>query len=86
MIFATTAEGNTEGKSAEWDKKAHIWASRDGMKWEDLISWEKDLLPIVLGLGRVYFPHGKHDGDKLFFTLEALRSMDNKLVQASLSI
>jgi len=28
MLFATTVEGNSEGKSAAWDKRAHIWGSR----------------------------------------------------------
>lgn len=84
MLFGTTAEGNSEGKSAAWDNRAHIWASEDGTKWTDLISWEKDLYPYLLGLGRVYFPHGQ-DLENVYFTTEALRKVDNTLFCAKLS-
>ena len=83
-IFATATEGNSEGKSAEWDRKAHIWASADGVCWEDLISWDKDVCPYVLGHGRVFFPHGQLD-DILFFTPQCLKKVDNMLIMAKLS-
>ena len=83
MLFATTAEGKSEGKSAEWDKKAHIWASEDGTHWDDLISWEKDLYPSILGFGRVYFPHGRFR-DNIYFTTEALKKVDETLFCAKL--
>lgn len=83
-IFATTAEGNTEGPSAEWDNKAHIWVSQKGDNWVDLYSWEKDFFPNILGLGRIYFPHGQGK-EKLYFSLEALKGVDNVFVQAALS-
>jgi len=84
-LFATTAEGNSEGKSAAWDKKAHIWASEDGTNWEDLISWEKDFWPYILGFGRVLFAHGKH-GDRLYFTTQSLKKIDNVLFCAKLQV
>jgi hypothetical protein len=84
MLFATTAEGDSEGKSAAWDNKAHIWASEDGTSWTDIISWEKDLYPYILGLGRVYFAHGQ-TRDKVYFTTEALRKADDTLFCAKLS-
>jgi len=77
-IFTTTTEGNSEGKSAEWDNKAHIWASEDGFSWEDLISWEKDFYPYILGYGNVLLPHGQLN-DTLFFTTQCLRKVDNIL-------
>ncbi len=83
-IFTTATEGNSEGKSAEWDKKAHIWASADGICWEDLMSWEKDVCPYILGHGRVLLAHGQLD-DILFFTPQCLKKVDNMLLMAKLS-
>jgi hypothetical protein len=83
IVFGTTAEGNSEGKSAAWDDKAHIWASPDGKEWTDVASWEKDVYPYILGLGRIYFPHGR-SGDNIYFTTEALRNVDNTLFCAKL--
>ena len=77
-IFTTTAEGNSEGKSVTWDNKAHIWASEDGVCWEDLIHWEKDLYPHIFGYGSVLLPHGQ-PSDTLFFTPQCLRKVDNIL-------
>jgi len=82
-LFATAAEGNSEGKSAEWDKKAHIWASENGAQWEELMSWEKDIWPYIFGFGRVYFAHGQH-GNNVYFTTEALRKVDGMLIQAKI--
>jgi len=84
ILFATTSEGESEGKSAAWDRKAHIWASEDGTHWTDVASWEKDGYPYVLGFGRVYFPHGRYR-ENLFFTTEALKKVDNTLFCARLS-
>jgi hypothetical protein len=83
ILFATATEGNSEGKSAEWDRKAHIWVSMDGVHWEDVVSWEKDAYPYIMGFGRVYFPHGACK-DKLFFSAEALKKVDNMLFVANL--
>jgi hypothetical protein len=76
-LFATVVEGNSEGKSIEWDKKAHIWASEDGVHWEDVASWKKDLWPYVLGFGRVLFAHGQCNKDAVFFTTQCLEKVDN---------
>jgi hypothetical protein len=83
-IFATTTEGRSEGKSAEWDNRAHIWASADGVCWEDLMSWEKDVCPYILGHGRVLLAHGQLD-DVLFFTTQCLKKVDNMFITAKLS-
>ena len=85
MLFATTAEGNSEGKRAEWDNKAHIWASKDGTGWKDLISWEKDIYPYILGYGRAYFAHGQYR-DTLYFTTRSLKKVDNTLFRAKLRV
>jgi len=83
LIFATTVEGNSEGRSAEWDKRAHIWASRNGKDWEDIISWEKDRWPYLLGYGRILFGQGKH-GKFLFLTTQCLKGIDNCLIKGRL--
>ncbi|MBI2934333.1 MAG: hypothetical protein HYY29_02060, partial [Chloroflexi bacterium] len=48
-LFGSAAEGKSEGFSAAWDNKAHIWASVNGTDWEDLVSWQKDFWPYILG-------------------------------------
>lgn len=84
-LFGTAAEGNSEGKNPEWDKKAHIWASQDGTHWEDIISWEKDSWPYIMGYGRVLFAHGQ-GRDNLYFTTQSLKGVDGMLTCAKLSI
>jgi hypothetical protein len=78
LFFSTGAEGKSEGVSGAWDNKAHIWASIDGTKWEDIVSWEKDSLPYILGYGKIVFARGKSK-DMLVFTTECLKGIDNKL-------
>lgn len=85
-LFATAAEGNSEGKSAEWDRKAHIWASEDGIHWEDLTRWEKDFWPYILGYGRVLFANGRYKGNDVYFTTQALKKVDNMLIHAKLYV
>ena len=82
-LFATAAEGNSEGKSPEWDRKAHIWASQDGTHWEDIISWEKDFWPYILGYGMVLFARGQC-GNNLYFTTQSLKKVDGMLIQAEI--
>lgn len=82
-LFNTDVEGKSEEGITEWDRKSHIWASKDGIHWEDLIGWEKDSWPYKLGYGRVYFPHGQC-GNTVYFTGEALKGVDGTLIQAKI--
>lgn len=82
-LFATAAEGNSEGKNPEWDRKAHIWASQNGTRWEDIISWEKDFWPYILGYGMVLFAHGQC-GNNLYFTTQSLKKVDGILTHGRL--
>lgn len=75
-FFSTGVEGNSEGKSAAWDKKACIWASLDGERWENIICWEKDLWPYIFGYGRVLFARGRSE-NTLVFTTQSLKNVDN---------
>lgn len=81
LVFATTAEGKSEGRSGAWDNKAHLWASDNGTDWQDIAGWGKDGLPYILGYGRILFAHGQYR-DKLFFTPQCVKQVDSKLVQA----
>ena len=83
-LLATTAEGESEGSSAEWDRKAHIWASQDGTQWEDLISWEKDSWPYIAGYGRIDFAYGNY-GNDVYFTALALKGIDGRLIKAEVA-
>jgi len=76
MLFSTGAEGKSEGKSAAWDNRAHIWASLDGAKWEDVVSWEKDSWPHIFGHGGILFAHGWKDR-LLGFTTQCLKDSDH---------
>jgi hypothetical protein len=84
-LLATTNEGKSEGSSAEWDSKAHIWASRDGAHWEDIISWEKDFWPYLMGYGRIDFAYGDC-GNYVYLTPLALKGIDGSLVKASVHV
>jgi len=84
-LFATGVEGNSEGRSGEWDKKAHIWASQDGTHWEDVIGWEKDFWPYILGYGLVLFAQGQR-GNDLYFTTQSLKGLDGMLTCAKLFV
>jgi hypothetical protein len=82
MIFGTTTEGNSEGKNPTDDRKAHIWASSDGIRWEEIASWKKDIWSYVKGSGIVLLAHGK-SVDKLYFTTEGLKGVDGVLTCAT---
>jgi hypothetical protein len=83
-VFATTVEGNSEGISSQWDENAHIWASKNGLRWHDVIGWKKDSWPYILGYGRIIFPNGENKTNDLYFTTQALQSMGNMLIKAKI--
>jgi len=73
-IIATTSEKGL----ADTDKKAHIWISNDLKKWEDLLSYNKDILPNIFGHGRILFPDKFND--KLIFSGSGLEKIENKMI------
>jgi len=85
MLFATTVEGNSEGKSIPWDNRATIWASQNGTCWKSLINYEKDRYPFLLGFGMLIFAHKQH-GNNVYFTAQALRKADNMLFHGTIRI
>jgi len=62
-----------EGGANEKDRCAHIWASRDGKQWVDLMSWKKNVWPFAVQFGAVLFPHGLETSDDLHFTTLGLK-------------
>ena len=69
IVVSTGIEGGTNEK----DKRAHLWASRDGKKWQELASWEKDVWPTLMQFGVIHFPHGLENSERLYFTTRGLR-------------
>jgi hypothetical protein len=71
---ATLADGTllvstgVEGGRNEQDRKAHVWASRDGRAWCEVRSFRKDPMPMLLHFGVVRFPAsaGGFDGSGVF--------------------
>jgi hypothetical protein len=85
LLFGTTAEGDSEGKSAAWDKKAHIWGSKDGLEWEDLVSWQKDRMPYELfGYGRIFFTSGYSRENNIHISPQAVKGYDNVVIHAKI--
>lgn len=80
-LFATVVEGESEGKTLQWDTKSHIWCSKDSKNWYDIASWEKDNLPYILGYGRTIFPAGSRQGKYLYFSTQCLQDIDNSLIK-----
>ena len=85
MFFSTGAEGKSEKISGAWDNKARIWASTDGVNWQDIISWEKDHWPYILGFGRILFANGS-SGNTLAFTTQCVKKADNVLFIAEVEM
>lgn len=62
-IIATTVEGGR----GEKDKYARLYASTDGLKWEELAKWKKDPFPKKLfGYGQIFFPTGQPSSNLIF--------------------
>ena len=57
-----------EGGQNEKDRYAHLWASRDGKCWEEVISFKKDPFPKILQFGVIRFPYGLDQRDQIIFT------------------
>ena len=56
----------------EKDGYAHLWASRDGITWEELIRFKKDIWFRILQFGVIRFPVGLENCDALVFTCMGL--------------
>ena len=74
LLFSTGNEGKSEGRTAEWDRTARIWASKDGTRWQDLMRWDKDRWPYIFGFGRILFARGS--SENIVFTTQCLKGVD----------
>jgi hypothetical protein len=69
-LLATTG---VERGINEKDDLAHLWASRNGRDWEELMAWRKDLWHPWLQFGVVRFPHGLETSREVHFTTYGVR-------------
>lgn len=78
LLAGTTVErgGN------ERDSQAHLWASSDGLIWQDVCAWPKDRWPPIMGYGTLIFPAGQASDGKVYLTGIGLRGLDNVTLQA----
>jgi len=68
LLVSTGVEGGVNEK----DRDAHLWISCDGTNWQELQSYRKDRLPLLLQYGVIRFPQGLHQGQTIAFTTMGL--------------
>lgn len=72
--LSTTIEPSEVNK----DRFAHIWATKDGLHWEDKFKAEKDHWPSIFQFGTFEFPQNAYHEGRLWFSGRALKGYDNK--------
>ena len=78
-IIITTGK---EFSKVEEDEFLHVIISADGKKWNDLLRFEKDMLPAkYFGHGIIYFPiYGNVQSSYIYFNLLGVKKFDNSLI------
>jgi hypothetical protein len=57
--------------------QARVYTSRDGIKWEQKISFTKDFLPMPhFKWGTISFPSGSFPSNRIWVSGEALKNLD----------
>lgn len=75
MMVSTTVEPST----VNTDNSSHLWYSRDGHNWKELISFKKDCLPkTYFQFGSVRFPHYEGESEYVAFHGRAVKRLDGK--------
>lgn len=75
MMVSTTVEPSAVNR----DQASHLWCSRDGHNWKELISFEKDCLPkTYFQFGSIRFPRYEEESDYVVFHGRALKNLDGK--------
>lgn len=64
LLVSTGVEGGINEK----DQCAHLWASRDGKGWHELIKYKKDRWPFILQFGVIRLPQGLDSSNIVVFT------------------
>lgn len=72
--LSTTIEPSEVNK----DRFSHIWVTKDGKKWQEVMKAEKDSWPAIFQFGTFEFPQDAYNNGKLWFSGRALRGYDNK--------
>jgi hypothetical protein len=62
-LFVSTT---VEGSPSEPDCLARVWMSEDGLNWQGIASWQKDVYPRQFGYGTLSFPQGIAPKSKLY--------------------
>lgn len=71
-FVSTTIEPSEVNK----DQSAHLWITQDGIKWKEVFSAKKDILPAIMQFGTFEFPNYVHETDQLYFSGRALKNYD----------
>ena len=82
MLISTSVEPSVVNK----DNLSHLWYSFGGHNWKELISFEKDLLPMTLfQFGSIRFPTYQVESRYVAFTGRALKNFGGKtmIIQVS---
>jgi hypothetical protein len=64
LLVSTGVEGGVNEK----DRCAHLWASREGVEWQEVACFRKDPMPLILQYGVIRFPQGLVSDRLVIFT------------------
>lgn len=81
LLVSTGVEGGINEK----DRSAHLWGSRDGTAWHEVICFEKDSLPHIVQYGVIRFPQGLEKSEKVIFTCYGLSGAEETTFIAALA-
>jgi hypothetical protein len=65
--YIVVSTGVERGVNEE-DRYAHLWISKDGIKWEEVSKYRKDIFPSIVQYGILRFPFGLEKCEYLVFT------------------
>ena len=72
--LSTTIEPSEVNK----DCFSHIWVTKDGINWQEVMKAEKDCWSAIFQFGTFEFPQDAYNNGKLWFSGRALKGFDNK--------
>ena len=73
-----------EPSEVNLENATHVWVSKDGEHWQDVLSVEKDSLPSILQFGTIEFPQYQEIGNELFFSGRAVKGLDGKTTSVTI--
>ena len=72
--ISTTIEPSEVNK----DCFSHIWVTKDGLHWHNVMKAEKDCWPSIFQFGTFEFPQSAYSDGKLWFSGRSLKDLDNR--------